>query len=467
MKLIKLKVLFCALLSILSSYGQNPATYTNTLRPNTRINPIINGLHESLPQGYYDNPNEKFPVILVLGGNSERGDGTTAEIVDRVTFNRPTRLIRYGEWPGSFTVNGQVFKFIVITPQFYQNVGLNVSDVEDCRTYILNNYKADADRFYLTGNSVGGGLNWVYSGSNVTNANKLAATIITAGSTSPNTGLCSNMALGKLPVLAAHYDGDPIVPYSWSSGFVNTINSLLVQPATSAKLITYFQPPPPFNNQHDATWNTYDLNLNAGGVYNSQLINKLNVYEWMLQYRRFLTTVPVSLEHFNVVKQGGHAQLSWRTSNEINNRGFEVYRSVDSRLWQSIGFVNSTSINGNGASYSFTDNSPVPAKNYYRIRQVDNNNAEKLSEIKYVDFSKKGFAGIFPNPAYGVLNINTDFTFNNAPIKIYNVQGQAVKQGNLTGTGTIPYPIDGLKTGSYVLELLHEAEIIRIKFIKK
>ncbi len=467
MKLFKPIALFCALLSILSSYSQNPATHTSTLRPNTRINPIINGLFESLPQGYYDNPNEKFPVILVLSGNSERGDGTTAEIVDRVTFNRPVRLIRYNQWPGSFTVNGQVFKFIVIAPQFYQDVALNVSDVEDCRNYILSNYKVDADRFYLTGNSIGGALNWNYCGSNVTNANKIAATVITAGSASPNTTLCSNMAQAKLPVLAAHYEGDPIVPYSWSSGFVNTINSLQVQPATSAKLITYIQPPPPNNIQHDATWNTYDLNLNSGGTYNSQLVNKLNAYEWMLQYRRFLTTVPVSLQDFNVIKQGTKAVVSWNTSNEINNRGFEIFRSADGRLWQSIGFVNSTSINGNGASYSFTDNSPLPAKNYYRIRQVDNNNTEKVSEIKYVDFSKKGFASIYPNPAYAVLNINTDYKFNNTPVKIYNVQGQAVKQGNITGTGTISYSIDGLPAGSYVMELVHEAETIRVKFIKK
>ncbi|MFZ1528174.1 MAG: T9SS type A sorting domain-containing protein [Ferruginibacter sp.] len=467
MKLIKLPALFCALLSILSSYGQNPATYTSTLRPNTRINPIINGFHESLPQGYYDNPNEKFPVLLVLSGNSERGDGTTAEIVDRVTFNRPVRLIRYGEWPGSFTVNGQVFKFIVITPQFYQNVGLNVSDVEDCRNYILNNYKVDADRFYLTGNSVGGGLDWIYCGSSVGNANKIAATVITAGSTSPNTGLCSNMAQSKLPVLAAHYEGDPVVPYSWSSGFVNTINSLLVQPATSAKLITYIQPPPPNNIQHDATWNTFDLNLNAGGAYNNQLVNKLNVYEWMLQYRRFLTTLPVTLTDFNVVKQGVKAVATWTTSSEINNRGFEIFRSADGRLWQSIGFINSSSINGNGASYSFTDNSPLPAKNYYRIRQVDNNNTEKVSEIKYVDFSKKGFASIYPNPANAVLNINTDYKLNKAPVKIYNVQGQAVKQGSLTGTGTISFAIESLLAGSYVMELVYEGEIIRIKFIKK
>ena len=61
----------------------------------------------------------------------------------------------------------------------------------------------------------------------------------------------------------------------------------------------------------------------------------------------------------------------------------------------------------------------------------------------------------------------THYKFNNAPVKIYNVQGQAVKQGNLTGTGTIPYSIDGLPAGSYVMELVHETEIIRVKFIKK
>ena len=68
--------------------------------------------------------------------------------------------------------------------------------------------------------------------------------------------------------------------------------------------------------------------------------------------------VPVELTSFstNIIKET--VQLSWTTSTEINNRGFEIQRSFGSQDYVTIGFVQ-----GNGTTIqqqNYTLNFPNP-----------------------------------------------------------------------------------------------------------
>ena len=76
----------------------------------------IKGYYESLPVNYSSQPTKKFPMIVFLHGNGERGDGSPAQIT-RVLTNGPPKLISQGKFPSSFTVGGESFSFIVISPQ--------------------------------------------------------------------------------------------------------------------------------------------------------------------------------------------------------------------------------------------------------------------------------------------------------------------------------------------------------------
>jgi hypothetical protein len=80
MKWLRIGLVSTLLVITTSLFGQDPLTYTSTFRDNTPIpGPNCNGFHESLPKGYNDDPQGKFPVILYLAGNSQRGNGTGSD----------------------------------------------------------------------------------------------------------------------------------------------------------------------------------------------------------------------------------------------------------------------------------------------------------------------------------------------------------------------------------------------------
>ncbi len=95
----------------------------------------------------------------------------------------------------------------------------------------------------------------------------------------------------------------------------------------------------------------------------------------------FEIPLPVKLTHFSARPEGQSARLSWETSWEEGNSHFEVQRSTEGLNFETIGFVpggnNSTAL----IAYSFVDESPNTANNYYRLKQHDFNGTFAFSEI--------------------------------------------------------------------------------------
>src|ERR1700712_1779738 len=71
------------------------------------------GYYEYLPQGY--SSGQSFPLIIFLEGVGELGDGSTAQL-PKLLANGPLFYINAGQFPSSFTQNGQTSSFVIITP---------------------------------------------------------------------------------------------------------------------------------------------------------------------------------------------------------------------------------------------------------------------------------------------------------------------------------------------------------------
>ena len=84
----------------------------------TSISGACGGYYEYLPQGYNTNTTKNYPLIIAVHGIGELGNGTTdlGNILN--CWTALPRLIDNGGFPTSFTVAGQSFSFIVISPQF-------------------------------------------------------------------------------------------------------------------------------------------------------------------------------------------------------------------------------------------------------------------------------------------------------------------------------------------------------------
>src|SRR5690606_37332966 len=78
--------------------------------------------------------------------------------------------------------------------------------------------------------------------------------------------------------------------------------------------------------------------------------------------------------------------LTWETLQEKNTSHFELERSYDGIEWEM--FDNSVQAQGNSTemhTYNFTDKRVMASKMYYRIRQVDLDEAFAYSDVMRVD----------------------------------------------------------------------------------
>lgn len=141
----------------------------------------------------------------------------------------------------------------------------------------------------------------------------------------------------------------------------------------------------------------------------------------------FQQALPVSLQTFTGRINGSAVQLDWRTSGELNNRGFEILRSPNGNTdWVSIGFVQS--LTGTINNYRFTDRSPMTGINTYRLKQVDNNGSYRLSQVLTFNFSGKGDGiSLYPNPVKDrVALVIGDNKLLNTDARITTVTGSLV-----------------------------------------
>ncbi|MDZ4668623.1 MAG: BNR-repeat neuraminidase N-terminal domain-containing protein [bacterium] len=188
--------------------------------------------------------------------------------------------------------------------------------------------------------------------------------------------------------------------------------------------------------------------------------------------------LPVTLSSFSARANEGDVLLNWVTASEKNNHGFYVERSLDGRIFTAIDFVAGKGNSNTAVSYNFKDvNSFVDAQTsqlYYRLRQVDLDGQETLSDIRLVQESKilSGFVEAFPNPFESGLTLN----FNNnesgsAVIEVLDLNGKMVlsfakdlEQGNST-IGV--QEMNELSAGIYFLKVIRFHDIDVLKLVKR
>jgi hypothetical protein len=195
--------------------------------------------------------------------------------------------------------------------------------------------------------------------------------------------------------------------------------------------------------------------LRQGGQAYSVLVDGIRVSTLWDQL------VPVELTSFTSTVDGSNVILNWSTATEINNKGFEVQRSVAGNEFTTIGFVAGSGTTTETRTYKFVD-ANLSAGNYtYRLKQVDFDgsfsysnevNAEVISPVQFE------LAQNYPNP----FNPGSTIKFSipqssNVTLKIFNTLGQEVKtllnQNMESGVYTINFDAGELNSGIYFYKL--------------
>jgi len=159
--------------------------------------------------------------------------------------------------------------------------------------------------------------------------------------------------------------------------------------------------------------------------------------------------LPVTFQAFYVTRQGSNNQLSWSTSEELNNNYYAVEKSTDGRNWKQVAVVMGAGTSALVNKYSYTDKNINDAVVYYRIRQVDMSGTAFYSAIRSLRFGNSLITNIYTSSNKTVtIDFNSDVK-DNVSIQLINMSGQVIvrKQFNQASYRLI---VDAMSAGSGV-----------------
>ncbi|HEY6900795.1 MAG TPA: hypothetical protein VI233_09140 [Puia sp.] len=170
--------------------------------------------------------------------------------------------------------------------------------------------------------------------------------------------------------------------------------------------------------------------------------------------------LPVLLSAFKVTAgQGRSALLDWTTAMEQNNKGYEIERSIDGGVFDSIAFVPTSNPGGNSAApgrYSYTDlNVPDGQSIGYRLKQVDLDGKSTYSETQLTQLKTTGGPGIYSDGK------TITVTFRSAPqsILVHDTEGRTIRQYHPSATRQ--FHISDLPGGHLYYISVQEADATR------
>jgi len=164
-----------------------------------------------------------------------------------------------------------------------------------------------------------------------------------------------------------------------------------------------------------------------------------------------LGSLPVTLASFEAEKVENAALLRWTTSSETNTANFEIERSADAKIWQTIGNVKAAKESSQLRSYSYTDLTPLSGQNLYRLKMIDLDQTFAYSRIRNLYFESNGDFTIYPNPVSDKLLFKSSIVASIESVRMINMLGQNVwDTSKITEDGV---SISHLTPGIYTVQL--------------
>jgi hypothetical protein len=168
------------------------------------------------------------------------------------------------------------------------------------------------------------------------------------------------------------------------------------------------------------------------------------------------SALPVTLVSFYAEKSESDANLLWSTTMEANSDFFEVQRSFNGKVWETLGKVESSKESRVLTNYSFTDPNPKQGENLYRLKMVDADGTYAFSKIISLKFDNGFRANFYPNPVTDILQIQAEDWTDIKNVDFFNSNGTRMKVSSPSGytdSQLREFNLSGFPRGSYVVKI--------------
>lgn len=394
--------------------GQNPRIVNRSAPISSRITNFL----EYLPTGYDPAGTTRYPVIINWSGLVQIDNDNFCQLL---TEGIP-QIINEGRFPETVSDGTNTYRYIVISPQVdnpYNTTGLNnAAEANAMITYLLNYYKVDPARIYMTGFSFGAYLIMDAATSSVATASKLAAIVPVANcfpSGQPDFSTrVSNIVNGGVDVwgLQCNPDPEPQCPVTYIQDWVNSINN--ANPGQA----TFTAPCAGFHGAWDVVYEPTFTNGSGDNIYN-----------WMIQFASNFA-LPAVIKNYSARLNNGKVTVEWTTTSESNSDRFILERAAADMDFRPVNTITAAGNSSTEKKYSLSDDQPLKGANFYRLALVNRDSKKEYYEIKKISLPTR-FSGMvnIPNPAKGFLSVYLDIPSRQVvTIGVYDLNGKLHKQ---------------------------------------
>lgn len=168
--------------------------------------------------------------------------------------------------------------------------------------------------------------------------------------------------------------------------------------------------------------------------------------------------LPVNLLSFEGQVSDRSILLNWKTSDEVNNKGFEIqFKRNDMSDYKTADFVMAKTGSSLINTYEYTLKNLVPAQYTLRLKQVDIDNKFSYSnEIQLNIISDKLQAVLYPNPNQGYSHVSIyNPQSQRVTVELYDVLGKQLRtvfnDNSKQGPLNMNISTDSLGRGSYYI----------------
>jgi hypothetical protein len=190
--------------------------------------------------------------------------------------------------------------------------------------------------------------------------------------------------------------------------------------------------------------------------------------------------LPVKLVSMDANPAKEAINVDWVTATEIDNKGFEVERSTDGEIFETIGWVDGNGSTNKKIVYKFQDTDVKPnVTYYYRLNQVDFDGKNERSHIasaiiKDEEAGKAAEGGIswsrfIPNPASSTAHLVINSTLEGAAdVSIFDMNGTQVhssKSNIFHGVNNLSMDLNQLSSGNYMAVVRFAGQVVNVKLM--
>lgn len=185
-----------------------------------------------------------------------------------------------------------------------------------------------------------------------------------------------------------------------------------------------------------------------------------------------LAPLPVELSSFTGKTMEKSNMLMWETAAEENTQFHIIERSLDGRSdWTEVGRVDAVGFTNQTQNYSLEDTRPM-AKSYYRLRSVDFDAYEDVSDVIYLERKTDRFdlIGAYPVPVKNQLTVDFEVATNQeVEIRLTDMLGHTIqdfKHNAVAGINSRNIDMAKMASGVYFVTINNGNEQMTKRIVK-